>query len=845
MPREVTPAAVEAAETVTNPVVPQQSWLQRNQGGLALGGLGLAGVLGGGTLAYYRNQQEKKKRKNPDNLNDQQGDTQPAKEAGVKRAKYSFDQEDCPKCKVAMEGDPDSGCCNSCGHTWGEKVSSALFAKRADPLPDFKTLEPSSWKLGDRLGGGVQELGNRFGSGINQSGVNPVSGFGDYVSKNPWASMALIGAPVGAGIGLLGGLTNRKKKRDSLGDMLTGGLLGAGAGALGGGAVQMLQGNKTEAPPPPTAPPGLKGVTGSPAFGGGDAKDPQNRLKEFILGNNDSAQQGKSLEDANKLYGLAGRADPKHPAFQGLAGAADNRLSAQQTVQKAEEGAPTLLDRVGLGKEVTPDYAQKIEQARQSAQQSNAVLGEAARRIPPSAFLSGPSADQVAGPFKGFGPAVSTAAGAGSGMASFVNLDKGLQEKGMIPWPRANDTILGRAAARTAGKTHNPYLGAEALGEKVVADPGKFDEFNDSQVVKDTPALGKGSLGANTLQNAAGIGAGRLGLTQLNRARTGNTQNQADAARMAQGLEAHMSAPKTPVVKPGEGRSLLNPLKWVDAAKDITGRASGALGLSTKPVTPQQFTGNPGAMAALTSTAATGASGAAPTAAQIAKEIQSGKPSQNVQNALGDLIRGRREVNGAQIPVGRRDVDLNQFPNMTQGQKATLGAPDGMFGPGTKATSGFGTPNPSSAKLPAVNDMRGRLGGQLRATGQNLGLGAVLAGGDKLVRGGQDARSLGASLAGRENDPTDPQNIRKLYETLKAPGAAAGAVPKAAPALAGRPSDPGEAKTFGELLRGKQNPAPPAEPTFNDKGEETVTAGEHVRRLLGISKPKSGPKKAE
>jgi len=41
----------------------QPSWLQRNQGTLALGGLGAAGVLGGGTLAYYRNEQDKKRKK--------------------------------------------------------------------------------------------------------------------------------------------------------------------------------------------------------------------------------------------------------------------------------------------------------------------------------------------------------------------------------------------------------------------------------------------------------------------------------------------------------------------------------------------------------------------------------------------------------------------------------------------------------------------------------------------------------------------------------------------------------------------------------------------------------------
>jgi len=38
--------------------------------------------------------------------------------------KFTFSGEDCPKCGVSMEGDPDSGKCNSCGHAWGTQVSN-------------------------------------------------------------------------------------------------------------------------------------------------------------------------------------------------------------------------------------------------------------------------------------------------------------------------------------------------------------------------------------------------------------------------------------------------------------------------------------------------------------------------------------------------------------------------------------------------------------------------------------------------------------------------------------------------------------------------------------------------
>ena len=38
--------------------------------------------------------------------------------------KYTFDGEDCPACGASMEGDPDSGECNACGHKWGTPVEN-------------------------------------------------------------------------------------------------------------------------------------------------------------------------------------------------------------------------------------------------------------------------------------------------------------------------------------------------------------------------------------------------------------------------------------------------------------------------------------------------------------------------------------------------------------------------------------------------------------------------------------------------------------------------------------------------------------------------------------------------
>lgn len=40
--------------------------------------------------------------------------------------KYTFNAEDCPKCGASMEGDPDSGKCNSCGYKWGQAVENVF-----------------------------------------------------------------------------------------------------------------------------------------------------------------------------------------------------------------------------------------------------------------------------------------------------------------------------------------------------------------------------------------------------------------------------------------------------------------------------------------------------------------------------------------------------------------------------------------------------------------------------------------------------------------------------------------------------------------------------------------------
>ena len=61
------------------------------------------------------------------------------------------------------------------------------------------------------------------------------------ILDNNWANLAMWGAPIGAGLGLIGGLTSRKKKKNLLGDAMWGGLLGLGAGGLVGGAYDLYK----------------------------------------------------------------------------------------------------------------------------------------------------------------------------------------------------------------------------------------------------------------------------------------------------------------------------------------------------------------------------------------------------------------------------------------------------------------------------------------------------------------------------------------------------------------------------------------------------------------------------
>ena len=114
----------------------------------------------------------------------------------------------------------------------------------------------------------AHQLGESFGSGARSGAVGGEGGVGGFLDHNPWANWAAWGLPIGAGVGLLGGLMNRKKKKDALGDALTGGLLGAAAGGLGRYAYGLLpqRGEVAGEPTPPAAAPNnLSQIPGAPA----------------------------------------------------------------------------------------------------------------------------------------------------------------------------------------------------------------------------------------------------------------------------------------------------------------------------------------------------------------------------------------------------------------------------------------------------------------------------------------------------------------------------------------------------------------------------------------------------
>lgn len=169
-------------------------WLGDNRDWLLPAGLAGGGLLAGGLLAH----QTRKKRRDPD---------------GEEEDKEAAD---------GVLGNIGEG-------DWG----GALEAGKQQL--NEHVIDPIAQRAGTVAAGSAREQ-LPFGKGV-----------GDFLNNNRWAQYAMYGAPIGAGLGLVGGLFNRKKKRNALGDALTGGLLGAAGGGLLGASADLNR----EAPNPP------------------------------------------------------------------------------------------------------------------------------------------------------------------------------------------------------------------------------------------------------------------------------------------------------------------------------------------------------------------------------------------------------------------------------------------------------------------------------------------------------------------------------------------------------------------------------------------------------------------
>lgn len=542
-------------------------------------------------------------------------------------------------------------------------VKAGLAAeKQANPLEWIQTKAQGA---GNWLGSQAKAVGNQFGQGVNQSGAtNPLSGVSDYVNNNPWASAALIGAPIGAGIGLLGGLTNRKKKRNALSDMLTGGLLGAGAGALGGGAYQLFNsGGKAPPPEAPKPPVTVPGVNDNKPFGGDKADTSlPGKVQSFVSSTPESATQLANWDSANKdVYGPAAKASPSSPAFGAFNEAAKARNTAAGNVVGAAGSQPGWLERNLLGPD--PAAEARTAEAYQALEGANRATTLAARQIPPKDFAASPTLlSEAAGEVSpAVNPVMGSALMAGRGPAVFDQMDKALQDRGMHQWPRLGQSAIGSMAARATGLPFNtPMELSQSMNpEDLVRDPQAFDTFNQGQVVKAPD--GPGSLVSNTAKNTALIGGARAIGNRILNARTGYDHNAANAKAMAQGVQKFLATPQTPA-KGFWDKGLFGKL-FTPAAAGASGLNSLLNPLHVRPVSPQAFGANPGAVAAAT---AAYNLGLPPTdKALTGKEFKDllAKDLSAVSPALAALGKGEKEIGGVKFPLGQSRVDLAAAAN--------------------------------------------------------------------------------------------------------------------------------------------------------------------------------------
>lgn len=268
------------------------------------------------------------------------------------------------------------------------------FAKNSDWLEDAKrwgnenVVDP----IAQRAGG---VAGNEFKSKVE--GINPFSGVS--LKDNNWLTGAMWGAPIGAGIGLVGGLFNRKKKRNAFGDALTGGLLGAGAGALGGAAWDLFK--DPASPPPPPPPPAVQDTPGevpsTQTQSVGRVDDPFGKKPQTTL---EKVEQGVERAPGNLANNIPRAAALKEQGIQNLNDSVrpsvQNNLGLTNVFRRAGNPAVAAglttqrndLDAAGY------DPTNLAPQTRGMADQNLALAASASRfanrRAPTTAAFGGP-----------------------------------------------------------------------------------------------------------------------------------------------------------------------------------------------------------------------------------------------------------------------------------------------------------------------------------------------------------------------------------------------------------------------------------------------------------------------
>lgn len=259
--------------------------------------------------------------------------------------------------------------------------------KKADePAPGLGAqIMDGAGKLWDAGKAQGQEIANHaatqaVGNKLNEWGAQAK----DFVNSTPWASNALYyGAPIGAGLGLLGGLTSRKRdKWKAVGDAVTGGLLGGLGGAAVGGVQSMFGSEPPKGVQPAnvqlTKPgPTLQGINSAAAVPVGV---PLTAAQSVNTTAGRPGPEARALSDVQKLFGQPGRLDlgVQEPTIRGIE-QADPALAKQIARDVGDYGnayqtqAATLGDRGLVGGFTGPDRRYLAENGGQEVASPEAI----------------------------------------------------------------------------------------------------------------------------------------------------------------------------------------------------------------------------------------------------------------------------------------------------------------------------------------------------------------------------------------------------------------------------------------------------------------------------------------